>query len=283
MRITFLGTSAATSCPLPFCQCKVCTQARRLGGRDFRKRSSVLINDDLLIDFGPDIMTSSFMHGVQIDRVRYWLQTHSHSDHFDASHLITRMSEYRVENIPPLHLYASKACMENMTIMLKKEWGSAELFDTKSRESLNLHIYPVNNAQTFIAGKYSVTAFSSDHDKNDGSMLFSIENGGQTIFYGTDTTALSEEVWSVFHEKNLKFDIAILDHTYGENVGGADHLNANQFIEHIQRIKEENLLTENARIFATHISHEGNPIHSELAEYGKKHGYEVAYDGLIIN
>lgn len=51
MRITFLGTSAVTSCPVPFCQCKVCIRARMLGGRVFRKRSSVMINDDFLIDF----------------------------------------------------------------------------------------------------------------------------------------------------------------------------------------------------------------------------------------
>ena len=45
--------------------------------------------------------------------------------------------------------------------------------------------------------------------------------------------------------------------------------------------EKENLLAENARILATHISHEGNPLHSELSEYAAKHGYEIAYDGLV--
>jgi len=80
----------------------------------------------------------------------------------------------------------------------------------------------------------------------------------------------------------LRFDIVILDLTYGLNIDGGGHLNANQFIDHIQRMRDENLLKKNARIFATHISHEGNPIHSEMVEYGKKYGYEVAYDGLTI-
>lgn len=74
----------------------------------------------------------------------------------------------------------------------------------------------------------------------------------------------------------------ILDHTYGININGGGHLNANQFIEHLKRMKEEGLLKENARILATHISHEGNPVHSELVELGKKNGYEIAYDGLVI-
>jgi phosphoribosyl 1,2-cyclic phosphate phosphodiesterase len=47
-------------------------------------------------------------------------------------------------------------------------------------------------------------------------------------------------------------------------------------------MRDEKLLKENARILATHISHEGNPIHSEMVEYGKKYGYEIAYDGLVI-
>lgn len=68
----------------------------------------------------------------------------------------------------------------------------------------------------------------------------------------------------------------------GQNIGGIDHLNTNQFISHIIRMREEKLLKENARIFATHISHEGNPTHSELVDYGKKFGYEIAYDGLVI-
>ena len=59
MKILFLGTSAATSFPLAFCRCRVCEKARINKGKDIRKRSSVIINDDMLIDFGPDVVTSS--------------------------------------------------------------------------------------------------------------------------------------------------------------------------------------------------------------------------------
>ena len=44
----------------------------------------------------------------------------------------------------------------------------------------------------------------------------------------------------------------------------------------------ESLLARNARIFATHISHEGNPPHPALAEFAARHGYEIAYDGLEV-
>ena len=47
-------------------------------------------------------------------------------------------------------------------------------------------------------------------------------------------------------------------------------------------MRDEGLLRERARIFATHISHEGNPVHPELARYAAERGYEVAYDGLAV-
>jgi phosphoribosyl 1,2-cyclic phosphate phosphodiesterase len=47
-------------------------------------------------------------------------------------------------------------------------------------------------------------------------------------------------------------------------------------------MEQLNILSDNAKIFATHISHEGNPMHSELEEYGKSDGYKIADDGLVI-
>ena len=50
LKIKVLGTAAATSMPLGFCNCDVCKKARQNGGKDIRKRSSIIINDEMLID-----------------------------------------------------------------------------------------------------------------------------------------------------------------------------------------------------------------------------------------
>jgi phosphoribosyl 1,2-cyclic phosphate phosphodiesterase len=47
-------------------------------------------------------------------------------------------------------------------------------------------------------------------------------------------------------------------------------------------MREENLLAEGARVFATHIAHEGNPAYPELATFAAQYSYEIAYDGLTI-
>ena len=103
------------------------------------------------------------------------------------------------------------------------------------------------------------------------------------MFYGAGTAVLHEEIWRLFHENKLRFDLVILDHTYGSDSTQVDHLNARQFVEHISRFRNEGLLAENARFFATHISHAGNPVHSELVKFALSNGYEIEYDGLILN
>jgi phosphoribosyl 1,2-cyclic phosphate phosphodiesterase len=47
-------------------------------------------------------------------------------------------------------------------------------------------------------------------------------------------------------------------------------------------MREEGLLTDHARVFATHIAHEGNPPHPDLVDFAAGHGYEIAYDGLTV-
>ena len=282
MKLTFLGTAAATSYPLAFCRCPNCNQARQLGGKNLRKRSSMIINDDLLIDMGPDVMSASFMYNKSIADIRYCLQTHPHSDHFDASHLTTRIPEYMGVNTAPLQLYGSKETLQKMSEMLSNEGYVGDMFDPEAKRRLNIEVFPVTTFQPFTIGKYEVVAFPTNHDISVKSVLYAIKEDDFTVFYGTDTDSLTDETWDGFRKLNMRFNVVILDHTYGPDADSGGHLNANRFIEHIGRMKKDQLLAEDARILATHISHEGNPIHAELSQYAEKFGYEIAYDGLVI-
>ena len=282
MIITFLGTAAANAYPEAFCRCDNCERARALGGPSLRKRSAALINDDLLIDLGPDIMTASFLHGRSLTKVRYCLQTHAHADHLDPSHFLSRSPGYGVVGAPRLHFYASMATAQRAAQIIERDCAPASLFDPEMGERLNLAIHPIQALQSFTVGPYQVTAFPANHDPAVEPLLYAVEAEGRTIFYGTDTATLLEETWQAFHRHMLRFDVVILDHTYGPDEPGSDHLSAQQFIEHVARMREEGLLTDKARIFATHVAHAGNPVHPELADFAARHGYEVAYDGLTV-
>ncbi|GMQ77592.1 MAG: hypothetical protein BMS9Abin02_0080 [Anaerolineae bacterium] len=283
MILTFLGTSAANAYPEAFCRCINCERARELGGPSIRKRSAAIINDDLLIDLGPDIMTASAVHNRPLTRVRYCLQTHGHNDHLDTSHFMSRSPGFGVIGAPKLHFYASAATIQRAADILDRNFSPSSLFDDEIGERMNLKIHLIEPFQSFSFGDYDVVAFPANHDPSMESLLFAITAEGFTIFYGTDTAGLSEETWGAFHQHQLVFDLVILDHTYGPGQEAGDHLNAAQFIEHVDRLSEEDLLGDRARIFATHIAHEGNMVHPELAEYAARHGYEIAYDDLSIH
>lgn len=282
MKITFLGTSGANAYPIAFCKCDNCERARLLGGPSLRSRAAALINDDLLIDLGPDIMTSAFTHGCSLANVKYCLQTHSHADHLDPTHLLSRSPEFGVVGAPRLHFYASAATTRIMAELFQGFYDPANLLDSEVGERLNLEIHQIEALQAFAVGTYQVTTLPANHDPTAESLLYAISAEGQTVFYGVDTAALPEETWQGFHDYKLRFDVVILDHAYGPGLPGTDHLSAEQFIEHIARMRVEGLLTDNARAFATHISHEGNPPHPELVEFARGNGYEIAYDGLML-
>jgi phosphoribosyl 1,2-cyclic phosphate phosphodiesterase len=122
MIVTFLGTSAANAFPEGLCSCNNCKQARMLGGFSLRKRSTILVNDDLLIDLGPDIMTSSQIHGCSLTNVLcYCLQTHPHADHLDLSHLLSRSREYGTIGTPLLNFYASAETLQKASETFERD------------------------------------------------------------------------------------------------------------------------------------------------------------------
>ena len=282
MRITFLGTSAANAYPEAFCRCDNCRKARELGGPSLRKRSAALVNDDLLLDLGPDVMTASQAHGVCLTSVRYCLQTHPHADHLDLSHLLSHSPGFGVVGAPRLHFYASQATLERAHRTFERDLWGYGLLDAEAEADLNVRVHRVEPLQSFTVGPYQVVAFPANHAPGFGALLYSIESGGRGVFYGTDTASLLEETWQAFHRYEMRFDVVVLDHTYGPDEPGRDHLCAHQVGEHARRLREEGVLKEGGRVFATHIAHEGNPVHPELVEFASQHGYQVAYDGLEI-
>ncbi|HEX2978673.1 MAG TPA: MBL fold metallo-hydrolase [Anaerolineaceae bacterium] len=282
MQLTFLGTSAANAYPEAFCACPNCIRARQQGGKSLRKRSAALVDERLLIDLGPDIHAAAQQDGIPLTGVRWCLQTHAHADHFDPSHLLSRSPGYGTFGAPRLHFYASRGTLSAAQRLLERDCAPYDLLDARSGTALNLEIHPIEAGRPFDAGPYRVFPFTANHDPAVESLLYAIQSGDRCLFYGTDTAALPEETWRAFHAHKLRFDLVILDHTYGPEQPASDHLNARQVIEHVARLSAEGLLLETARVFATHIAHEGNPPHEELAGYAAAHGYEVAYDGLTL-
>lgn len=277
MQLTFLGTSASEGFPNAFCDCDNCTAARKAGGRSLRKRCSALINQDLLIDLGPDLMAAAQQHALSLAQIHYCLQTHEHEDHLDPSHFGSRSASCGVYGNPRLHWYASKGAIDKAATHLARPLTEAEI-----QEKLNLAIHPIEPFQRFAVGPYDVLSVKANHAAPLQTMLFVISDGKHTIFYGTDTSEIGEETWQALAAYGRPFDIVIMDHTFGFQSRSGGHMNAEQFQEQMARLHKENLLATDARIFATHIAHHSHPAHDDLVNYAEQHGYQIAYDGLVI-
>ena len=283
MKISFLGTSAANAFPEAFCCCKNCEQARAFGAESLRARSSALVNDDLLIDLGPDIMTASQAQRRSLSGVRYCLQTHAHADHLDTSHFLSRSPGYGVVGAERLHFYASSGTLRDAARQLARDCGPAGFFDPQVGDRLNLEVHTIEPLQSFVMGPYRVMAFPANHDPVIEPLLYAIQRDGRYLFYGADTGVLPEETWRGFHDGGWQFDLVILDHTFGLNPPESDHMNARQFIEQAARLRREGLLAPQAWVFATHIAHDANPAHPQLSDFARRNGYEIAYDGLVLD
>ena len=244
-----------------------------------------MINDDLLVDIGPDIATASFQHRLSLAGIGICLQTHPHADHLDVEFILSRHAEYGTAVSGDLLLGGSDDTLNAIDALIRQQSAYGSIFDPKSQSALKLKILRFKPFESYRIGDYRVTGYPANHGNGQGFLLYSIVKGDQAVFYGTDTSVLAEAVWEHLQRARTRYDAVILDHTYGIGFESrpADHLASKDVAAHADRFRECGSLKDNGLVYATHLSHEGNREHDELDEYASKHGYRVAFDGLRLH
>jgi len=278
MKITMLGT-AAIGYPFAFCNCENCKLARLHKGKSIRKRASILINDDLIIDLGPDTQTAMTMHDKDMGKIKYLLQTHIHTDHYDEGLLCTRIPYMAMNGHNKLEIYAHPNCLKIMSDRVN-QYENADLISEEGSNKLKVHSNRVNAGDIIEFGDYKVKAIETTHDIKNGSLLYVISQNNKNIFYATDTPSLTENALNQL--KGIKLDVIIMDHTFGDVEYSFSHLNEKLFIEQIKKLKEINCIDNNTKIYGTHISHDGMSYHEMIEERAVSNGYNIAYDGMEI-
>ena len=81
-----------------------------------------ILNDELLIDFGPDTYKHVLDYKVPIDMIHHVLITHKHADHFYHNDLLYRRPGYasKVDN-GPLNVYGTKPTFDKVDEMVVRE------------------------------------------------------------------------------------------------------------------------------------------------------------------
>ena len=267
MKLTYLGTAAAEGFPALFCNCKYCNEARRLGGKNIRTRSQSLINEDMLIDFPAD----SYMHflngGIEGDKIKHLLITHTHSDHFYPKDLFMRHTYFAHDmRVPTLNVFCSEA--------VRKKFDGTPT---------NVEITVLRPYETADLGDYRVTALPARHMREGGCLIYIIE-GEKTLLYAHDTGYFYDEVFDFIKEKGIKLDMATFDCT-NVNIPISDsdgHMGFANIERVINRLTEIGAITEATVKYVNHFSHNGNPVHDYLEENAEKIGCKVSYDGCKV-
>lgn len=269
MRLKFLGTAAAEGFPGIFCKCATCAEARLLGGKDLRYRSALLVNDDLLIDFGPDLMAAAQRFGLSLWSVTTALVTHAHSDHFYLSNFEMRKPPFTGGlEIPTLTLFGPSDVKNALTA------------EFPNLAEARLAVSTVMPFQSWQAGGYQFSSFRAYHAVGSlDARFYAVGRPEGSFLYATDTGLFPDETWSALAGRS--FDVIILEETLGSG-NYTQHLGFESFLQTAARIRSAGLLKPGGRLIAHHFSHSGNPTHARLEAFFAPHAVEVAYDGMEV-
>lgn len=282
MKLVFLGTAAAEGIPGLWCGCRVCREARKRGGKDLRRRCSYLIDNDTMIDFGPDSFWQSQTEHIDLPALRRIIFTHPHGDHLSPEQLYYRHSPGFCVDVPeyPLDILASKETMRELVRGFIN--GSAVGVDpTQVFDYLRLRPTLVKPGVWTSSDDVEMLPVPASHALGMGAMIYAIRRGGRTVLIANDTGDLAPESWAML--EGVKLDAAVIECTMGlRNPNYHLHLGFDTALAFRRHLVDMGCLASDAPVYANHFSHNGEGLHDELQEKFAPHGITVAYDGLSI-
>ncbi len=286
MKITYIGTAASEGLPALFCQCPICSAARKNLGKEFRGRAGIAVNDKLLVDFPPDIYYGAVRAKVDLSAIEDIVVTHAHEDHFDPYELSTRRGPvYCKRNVlDTLHVYGNMCAGERLERYVK---GSANGYG----ESGGLVF---TYAQSFepieTAAGVTVYPLPADHDKHQECrmMLLVEKSTGKTFLYAHDTGIFPEE--TVEFLRNKRCDLISLDCTnvmLGDE-NDRNHMGIRADVRMRKLLLENGTADEKTRFICHHFSHNGfvtdGRVYSqqEFEKIAADYGFTMSYDGMKV-
>ncbi len=273
MKIIFLGTAAAEGWPALFCECDYCKAAKKLGGKNIRRRSATLIDNNILVDFGPDIYSFMLDYDISLTELDALLITHSHSDHFD-------LVELMLSKVPYAHFSPGSGLDVYGNDIIKSKLDSALTKDSLIQSVKAQPFSPFN------VNGYDIHPLLASHgDEIEDCLIYAIEKDGKAFLLGNDTNYFPEATWEYI--KKLKFDGVALDTTFGTLKSGPKGTPGHMGIECVNETKnrmiEIGCADEQTQFYMHHFSHNGKLLHHELEDAGRPFDLKPTYDGLSIN
>ena len=285
MKLTFLGTGAGEGYPGYWCECPHCTYARKHRGKNLRTNSSMVIDEELLIDIGPSCFDNAARFGVNLSKLKTLLVTHPHEDHLYPQHLRWRNTDEsllpltyvekmrhggpRFTDIPQLNIYGNSFVMETLRKSLD------------DMEELKINLHEIREGKEEKTDGYRILPVRGNHGSQQGfSHSYIIQKDGKTLLYALDSGSYDEDQFALIQE--YQYDAVIMEGTTGLNEQYGGHMCLMNNIRIRDRLKENKCLRENSRFLLTHLSPHWCPPHDWYESIVASEGLELAYDGLQI-
>lgn len=277
MKITYLGTAAAEGMPAVWCNCEACKKAKELGEKNIRTRSQVLVNSDLLVDFPMDTFMHAITNKLDLSAIETVLITHAHMDHCYPQ-------EFTLHGKPYAH---------NMTAANINIYGNDTVIDTIiNHNSKQIHadinksviLNTLKPYDKFVSGKYTVTALPAVHTVGENCLIYIISDGKVNALMFNDSGILDSAVYNRLNNMGIKLDFISFDCTYGYARHGAGrHMGLLDNVDERDKMQKAGILKQNTRFVATHFSHNGNLMHSEIQAKCAELGFDAAFDGFSFS
>ena len=258
MKVTFLGTGAADwdiNVYVP--------------GQFHRRFSSVLINDDLLVDPGPHVFHFVEQSGDPhlLDGVRNIIVTHSHYDHFNAE-TVARLCLGR-----DCTLWADPACRRKLIRELGDE------------ATAKINFMETRHGREYEIGGYKVTPLRSNHATDDpleDTRIYLIEEDNRILFYGCDSAWIPTVSWNII--KTRPINALVLELTCGETATYDwrifEHNTPEMLDIMLTMFRKYHLFAPDVKYYVSHLARTLHTDHEGLVEYLKPRGIVPAYDGF---
>lgn len=256
--------------------------ARETGGTSIRMMCSAIIDDDLVIDLGPDVAGACLRFGIDLADVRWVLQTHSHGDHLLPLHASARAASWAAKNAQPMEWYLNQSSVDVILEGNSKSLPKMSMVIDDDAPA-ELRLTTIDPWQELEFGPYRVLTIPANHASAPNPMLFAIQKAGRSVLYGSDTSSLPEEVWPRVAELGWTFEVVVFDHNDGFTRDvSATHMGSEAVLAEFDRMRSLGIVNEETRLLGTHIAHHSNATHEIESARAQSHGYDIAYDGLIV-
>lgn len=272
MIITYLGTAAAEGVPAVFCNCRVCAEAKRLGGRNVRTRSQALINDDLLIDLPPDTYMHYLTYGFNLPDITELLVTHSHTDHFYATELEMRCTPLAYPQPATMRIYCNEAVERKFHKFMPPTYHVEN----------NYHIIRAVPFVPLSIKGYTVIPLLANHDKAEECLLYLITERGKTLLYGNDSGIFPEATFAFLEKHGARIDLASFDCTLQSWDEGTNHMGLGDVEKTRDRLRALGVIDDKTLCVLNHFSHNGLWNRARMEEEAGERGLIAAYDGLVM-